>query len=813
MNKSTKSNQRTQRLSGIPRLETISLATMVMFVVFCFRAEMHSSYLLLAIETIVLMMLPLALLMVILQRKDLQGFDGRSWLYALQVMALPFVFIPLALQPVWRQLSMGDPNEIIVLCMVAQLTWYLAVFSAVYAFERTSFMTGAALILFVCFMTQSASVYTFAFLYAILALWWLFGEYWGKVSTKAIDGQTRTLPIRGFTIGSALVVLVLVGMIANSLSPGDRLASVRGFMPTSGGDSWTEEFARSGIGDGDMLAAGQDASTTGPVDSDQFIEDDRPSMYDITSDQFEGPLKIKKRRNRAQALDTTAKHMHDVIRSEQQGRSFRTVRKTRQGNQKLKDRITDGLFFVEGPVPARFAVDCFHHFDGWDWSKIDLDEVWLSNPPITLQESGGKPWYVVQNQKREFLESRRAHRVKIMRLDTKAIPATPMIKSWHIHRVNMKDMFHWNKQGVVCMSGEVIPTHTMIDMISKVPNYYVLEHSRNPLASEQPHPWWEFVDRFLGVASETGTSKGKYNPIETNTDSPLLQIPENETKPRIDQLVTDWTAGHQPGWPQVNAIIQRLRADFQCSAELTASDDGRDSVASFLDQEGGTSYQFASAATQMLRAAGYRTRLMRGFMITHDDYDSVARQSVVTSENLHMWPEVCLDGWHWIPVEPNPNFPEPVSSMTAWQWVKSQIFAGTRWVFRNPLTTLAVLSLVGLIVWFRRNIFAAGYWAYWFVQTVLFPGKKLAATRRLLDVRFWVAGLPRPSYSTINSWCAQLEDTSDLPFFDYWNTANFSVSSASPRPQEIHAACRQVISKFSLRKISEFANDCEQDES
>ena len=795
-----------QRLGDLPRIGTMALAVLVVFVVFNFRADMHPTVWPLLIEQIFQLAIPVAFFCWVLRHSESKPFEDPKWIQRFQVAAIPYAFLPVLLQPIMRMFDVGDPNEIIALSIVTNVMWYLAVFSAVSVFERTSFVLGAALILFTCFMSQEGAVFVLAFFYAVIALWWMFGNYWSKVSTKAIDGHARMLPVRGLAIGISLGVLVIVGAITWAIRPSFQLNSVRGFMPTSGGDRWTQEFARSGIGDGDMLVGGPNATTTGAVDTDQFIEDERPSMYDINGEKFDGPMKIKKRRNRAEALDATAKHLHQVIRSEQTGRSFRTVRKSPSKQRKLENRHTDALFFVEGQVPARFAVDCFHHFDGYDWSKVDLTEHDLVMPRIKLEMSSGKPWYVVQNQQRQFLESKQAHRVKIMRLDTNSLPAPPMIKSWHIYRVDTKSMFYWNDQEMICMQGEMIPSHTMIDMFSKVPNYYVLENSRNPLLKDHPHPIWDFIDSYLGTGEDSGTSRGKFNPFEDDPTSPYIQVPDNETKARIKTLVEEWTEGFKPGWQQVDAIVQKLRNDFVYDPQITASDDGRDAVASFLDQGGGPSYLFATVATQMLRTAGYRARLTSGFLVKEEDYDRVARQSIVMTENAHMWPEICLDGWHWIPVEPTPGFPEPVNAMTTWQRIKTMISNGIIWMWQHPIRTGLFLTVCGLIAWYRRELMAGFYWLTWLGQVLLMPQRRLKATRQLIDAWFWTAGVPRPKFSTIGSWWSQVQDTSQFRFIDYWQSQNFSSDASTFENKQVYRACVNVASALSFWRIRSFAN-------
>ena len=214
---------------------------------------------------------------------------------------------------------------------------------------------------------------------------------------------------------------------------------------------------------------------------------------------------------------------------------------------------------------------------------------------------------------------------------------------------------------------------------------------------------------------------------------------------------------------------------------------------------------FATTAAQMLRTAGYRTRVMRGFLLDYDDYDRVARQTIVTPDNLHMWPEVCLDGWHWIPLEPTPGFPEPVNTMTAWQWLMGQIALFYLWVTHHPLISFAFVAFCSLLFWFRRELFAFFGLARWWLTFIFMPSRRLKATRQLLDTRFWAAGIPRPNFATIGTWYSQINDESDFHFYNFWQKESFSRRSQSPEKKAVRSACEEIVSELSFRRIYEFA--------
>ena len=795
-------------LAAAPTMESLTLGILMTLTVIGFRAEFHRSIPLLYLESLVLLGLPVIGLAVVIKKlqKDNRPLSQQYWGQVLPVFALGYALVPIFVQPISRRLGCGDAFEVVAITMLMHAAWFLTVFSQFKTFGRVAFMLNGVLVLFICFLSQSYFVFTFAVLFAAISLWWLIGDYWNRVKHKAIDAESTALPVRTWALGSSLVLVLGTAVVASNLGPVREAIALTGFMPASGGTSgdWSDDLARSGIGDGNMLTAGPNARSAGAVDSDQFIEDDKPSMYDINSEKFDGPLKIKKRRNRAIALDVKAKHMEKVIQSEQSGRSFRTLRENSSKELELADRMAKALFFVEGSVPARFTIDHFWHFDGIDWTQGDFGENKLMVPKISLSERTGKPWYSVRSVERDFLTRRRAHRVKIMRLETNALASPAMILSWHIHRMKLENLFRFDEWGKLRASGDLIPTHTMIDMVSQVPNYHRLRKAKNPQLANYPNPMWEWVDTWLGVGSAAGTSVGEYDPRVLDEDILEVQVPDNSTKPKITKLAGDLTEGVRPGWNQVEAIVNHLRNEYKYTPDQVVDPECDDSVGWFLENGGGPSYVFATTATQLLRAAGFRTRLVRGFLVQKSDYDRIARQSIVTSENLHLWPEVCVDGWNWIPVEPTPGFPVPYSHQTIWDWCEAKFMEAVTLIWRNPITFGLLLGFGIFAYRVRMWLVAFLFHGLWRIVMVLNPGARLKFTRRLLDIRFWAAGKPRPKFASLSSWYGQLGSEPTRDFLSHWYRTNFSSREASEKRQlqgEIAEACHRIANTLTLSQI------------
>ena len=684
-----------------------------------------------------------------------------------------------------RQFGHGDANEILALLIIQSVSWYLAVFSKVPGFEKASSVLSSALVFFVCCIDDDVKIFLPATLFAFVGLWWLLGQYWSRLESKAIDGNSRFLKLHGSAVSLTTLIIVLVACLAAAVPFAQSKISLAGFSPFSGGERGSEhELAISGIGDGNMLTAGNNATTTGAVESDEFIEDHQRSLYDITAERYEGPV-MKNPRNRTIPLTAKAKHLHKVKQSEQAGRTFRTMRNSdATTNIELDDRITEALFFLEGSVPARLAINSFSQFDGWDWSNVPPDSKSASPLAILLNDPNGTPIFSFAQTPASYLTGRRSHCVKIMRLESKTIPSPALLQEWHIPNVSNPRMFRWGDADLIEIDGDSIPTHAIIGLESLVPNYHLLREFESP----QP----------------TASGNGSQETATGTKDSRFLQVPKTVSRPIVQKLADQWTEGVKPGWLQVETIVSRLRNEFSLDPDWETSEQVEDSVNHFLNQGGGPSYMFTTTCAMALRSAGYKTRVASGFLVQKQDYDSRVRQSIVTSGNLHMWPEVCLDGQFWLPVEPTPGFPIPYSTQTSWQWITAKAATVWSWLLSNPLTVLSVAAFCTLAILFRAEWITSFLFGWWFLVRVFWPQGLLKTTRQLIDLRFWFSGDRRPASQTINAWYSRIEADATSTFLRLWNAENYSDNTESASRQELAMTCQQILSSLSLKRIRDF---------
>ena len=707
-----------------------------------------------------------------------------------QIGAAVLVGFFLIFQMLCRANSIGDANEVVAIVILQYVALYLALLGNIPGCERTSFLLNGCVVFFICCMTERFELLALAGCFAVSALWWLFGFYWCRLDAKAIDGDARTLPVRTSFVATASVLIAMAAGVACLAPLSKGTIVVDGFMPFSGGQNGDQdEFSRSGIGEGDMLTAGENATTTGAVESDQFIEDDRPSIYDMLSEQYEGPIG-KKRRNRAVALGVKAKHMHDVKQSETAGKTFRTMRNADETTEAdLKSKVTEALLFVEGSVPARFSIGSYQHFDGWDWEARDVADEKIAMPPIKLQTQNDKPIFSLLCPQREFLTGNRIHRLKVMRLDTNKLPSPAFLRSWHIRFVEDESFFSRNEQGDIEIAGEMIPEHTIIDMESLVPNFHDMRNL-------------DRLNQSLAVRMATRNSAA--------SESIYLQVPDTSAKPTLENRVATWVEDVEPGWNQVEAIVNHVRADFALKPNWDADAETEDSVGLFLEQSGGPSYMFATTCAMALRSAGYKTRLANGFVIRDTDYDRLAGQSAVTSDCVHLWPEVCLEGQYWIPVEPTPGYPTPYNTATIWQTAVAAMWAAWSWVLAHPLLSVFTVLAVSLSWFWRADLLTLGLLLWWHIVRISWPAGLLTATRQLIDARFWAAGDSRPRSKTIHAWYQRVEPGLADGFFHLWNAKNYSDTVHADSGEGLVSNCRETIEKLTLGRIRRFVSGTDQ---
>ena len=229
-----------------PAVDSIVLTILAACVVLTFRAEFHRFLPLLWIEMLLLFAIPVLLMgwMTLRVTPTDQIFTSRKWVWSLQTGAVASALLPWLLQVTMRQFGLGDAYEVVALTMLLNACWFLAVFSRFGKLDRAAFVIASALVLFVCSLSQQPKICVLGFLYGVVSLWWLLGNYWNRVKVKSIDVESNALPVRGAAVVASLAIITACGFLAASVGSGFHTVSVNGFMPASGGSSWQSAYAR-----------------------------------------------------------------------------------------------------------------------------------------------------------------------------------------------------------------------------------------------------------------------------------------------------------------------------------------------------------------------------------------------------------------------------------------------------------------------------------------------------------------------------------------------------------------------------------------
>ena len=634
------------------------------------------------------------------------------------------VLLPILVQFVARPLTgAGDPTEIVMLLCVQNAALGAAALGQWRRAGGISFLLSGFLVLFVTAITDSRIAYVLSGLFGLTGMWWLMSAYWDRLQGRFAVETTRHVPVRTGVIAATLLVL-LGGAALASLAGRSSTFVLPGFMPTSGGNRWTDQYARSGVGDGDMLVAAKDkALSVGPVDSEIFTESEMPSLYDALNDVKGKPFG-KMKTNLRIAIDQ--EFMRDMGReaaeSQQSGREFSTVRRmTRRWRDRLEDRKATAMFYVVGRTPLHLALETYDHFDGAVWSARQKDP---TVPRIEMDDRGSEPWMVARRPcGYPILVDTQQHAVKIINLKTNRFPSPSQLAAWQVYQINRPDFFGWSDDGIAGMPRrDFIPQLTTVQLISHRLNLEPLrtsEPARLPLADALAH---------------------------------YLEVSDLVDRKRVSEAVHRWTEGVPVGWQQVEAVVEHLRADFEHDPAATAPANCEDTTSHFLTARRGPDYLFASTAAVMVRMLGYPSRVVSGFYADPRDYDRRGRQTIVEDEDAHLWVEVCVDGRTWIPIEPTPGYEPPITVLTWSQRLARSMKTVFRWVRNNVLLAVALFCAgIGLIV-YRRETFDVTSYAFWSTLSLGSPRRRILWTVWLLEWRGWMAGRRRPTNRTLRQW-------------------------------------------------------------
>ena len=622
------------------------------------------------------------------------------------VAALPFVAELVARHFFQR----GWTLELTLLAFLRNLVLGCCAASVWPKFQRLGASLSVLLAMFSASFGDDRALVALLGAYVIAGVWWLTGSYWDNVRGHIAAESEQSLPRRWFFILPGGVVLL--AMLMFGVGRGSATTALRGFMPTSGGTQWEDEFATGGVNDGQALVAAQnEASSFGPVESDLFMDSKQSSLYDAFNDQYDEPIR-KMKTERAIALPPgLLKDTHQQMAAAKQAhREFSTVRQETHQHRRQHDVETDALLFVSGRTPLHLRLEEYDLFDGRDWYPADKPR-WKPEPRIRNRD--GQPWLQLDTNwtNDELYAATESHAMKTVALEGNHLPLPLHATELHIDKVDRPDFFTWVRDSVLRLERKTIPSLMVIHTRSRVGDPETIAALKS--------------DSFL-------KSLGNRSLTTNPTDFATVQV---------EKLAEKWTNGLARGWPQINRVISKLRTEYVHDRDHKIGADSVNPTAQFvLSDRRGPDFLFASAATVMLRSLDYPTRLVSGFYASPDNYDRTTGHTAVLPEDVHFWCEVYVGANTWLPLEPTPGYEILAPRLSAMQWLGLRLQNIVEWASQQwPMLTAAiVLLLVGwkIEVWqsLRDRLFDAAWilqWR-WSMRGNSDPRRQLQATRRLV---------------------------------------------------------------------------------
>lgn len=683
--------------------------------------------------------------------------------------------IPVPIAFVLRRVGMGEAVELTMISMLQNAGLMASALARDRAWLQASQLAAGFTALFALMAGGSLPLFALGGCFGLGLLWSLMAAYWERVRRpRAALAMDRCLPARSVVVAATAMTAAMVAALAFVVGGGGNAAmSLRGFLPTSGGEGGGDEFARAGVGDGDALVEAQDdAKGVGPVESELFLESDMPTLYDMANDLYGHAAKPKEKSERSIALESgkvKLTHERTAQNKDGGGREFSAVRRApRQPPRQQSDQDSPAMLFVKGAVPAHLALERYDRFDGrvWMGSGGDIQESAAisrsrKNPAIRLESVEGKPWLRIADSIHSIFRGESSWTVKVINLRTNRVAAPPYPAALHIDRLDQPDFLGWTEDGSLALAGRShIPQLTVLHLRAR----------RFHLAPLHDQDW-----RSPEARTPDSRTPASRTPKARTTESHVVARPDNTVHSADNtmhsagdtvrgslaaRLAREWTSRVPAGWRQVEAVSERLRDSYQLDWAARVPDDAGDAVEHFLRAGRGPDYLFASACATMLRELGYRTRLATGFYARPERLNPQSGFTAVQADDVHVWVEVSIGGPHWVAVEPTPGYEPPAETLTLWEWVTRRTGQFGERVAAHSKAIVGVAVLLAIAVAARNwlaDVVVAGVLAV--LARWADGGRSRRAVLyalRLLEWRARRAGFRRPAHVTLSSWYGRL---------------------------------------------------------
>lgn len=672
------------------------------------------------------------------------------------------------------------PFELILMSAVRNTLFIFGCFSVLVRNQRLGLGLSVLLTTFAVTSGYRPPTVSIVIAFASAATAWLFVSHWETVQAR-LQEKERGNSVRRL-IGGGLLLLLGLGIALWPNNSSRKVRSGPGWMPSSGGSLRPDDSARNGIGDGRFLVAGADRPQSfAPMEDAPFAQDDQPSIYDLFQEEY-GENRPAKQTDRGVPLPPELANrvkQHIEKRTQRASREFSTARnRPDDPGRKLDDIRSDALFYVAGRVPLHLRAEVFDLFDGTTWYPEEPNPTaW----PWQLVNSAGKPWLAISTQlsERSFLAEAETHAIKVVKLDTNVIPSPLFLHGVHIDYIDKPDLYVPGPGGQVALNRSQLPSLVPIHLASR------------PVDSSKLNP-------------------EKVTFLPTRADQPTSVLPSNIDSSQIRQLAEAWSVGQPRGWPQIEAIRQRLRIEYQLDPLWVPTAEERTGVEQFLfESKRGPDYQFATAMAMLLRSLNYRTRVVSGFYASPAHYDTVREHTAVLPIDVHFWTEVLSGGSDWLTVEAAPGY-EVLGPRLSWTQVVAAGMLATLNRLLKQWVLLLILAGLGISLYFFRKLLVdRANIVRWQLVKWMQPNKLLLATAALLQRRAELSRQPRSRSTTYHQWfhrlirdCESARETEILKHLQreldrrIYAPANQAAALTSP-PAEL-ALCKQAVKTFDL---------------
>ncbi|MHC4878574.1 MAG: transglutaminase domain-containing protein [Planctomycetota bacterium] len=648
--------------------------------------------------------------------------------------------LPFAVELVARHMyHRGWTLELTLLSLLRNLVLGLCAASVWPRFQRLGASLSVLLAIFAASFGHDRALVFLLGLYSIAGVWWLTGSYWDSLRGHITAESAQSLPRRWFLLLPGLVVVLALMM--SSAGRGAVTTALRGFMPTSGGTQWQDDFASGGVNDGQALVAAEnEASSFGPVETDLFIDSEQPSLYDAFDEQYDEPVRKQKSERAISLPSDLLKDTHQqMAQAKKAHREFSTVRQQIHQHRRQQDVDTDALFFVSGRTPLHLRLEEYDLFDGQDWYPASEPGM-RSALPVEMRD--GQPWMQLDTNTTdaELYSGTELHSLKTVALEGNHLPLPLHATELMIDRVDRPDMFSWARDSILRLQRETIPSLMVI-------------HTRSRVGA--PEPVAALDSRFF---------------LKRSQEAAQITNPTDFATRQVEKLAAQWTEGLPRGWSQINAIVTKLRSEYVHDRDHQQGVDSVNPTAQFvLRDRRGPDFLFASAAAVMLRSLEYPTRLVSGFYASPENYDATTGHTPVGSEDVHFWCEVYLGAQTWLPVEPTPGYEILKPRVSLIQRLAKQLRIAVAWCEQRwpMLVSTIVLLLAGwkIGLWriLRDHLFDAFWLLIWrlSVRRDHDPRQYIRATRQLVQRRSRLARCERSPGESDRSFLARIMETAD----------------------------------------------------